>query len=162
MHERSYSRLNEAGYYVLVVTNQAGVARGYYDEVQVSAFHAHMQDQLAEIGAHIDAFYYCPFHPDARIASYRVADHPDRKPNPGMILRALTEWRVDRTSSFLVGNNDSDILAAQRAGLPGMLYVGGDLFSFTDTAVMQAFGVRLRGDRARASESGSRQPSSGL
>ncbi len=97
-------KLNCAGYYVFVVTNQAGVARGYYGEEQVQAFHAHMQDELAEIGAHIDAFYYCPFHEDAAIDAYRAVDHPDRKPNPGMILRAMREWKIDPARSFLIGD----------------------------------------------------------
>jgi D-glycero-D-manno-heptose 1,7-bisphosphate phosphatase len=119
--------LNDRGYYVFVATNQAGVARGLYDEAAISAFHAHMQEQLAEAGAHIDAFYHCPFHPEGSVAQYRVADHPDRKPNPGMILRAIGEWPVDRTRSFLIGDRQSDIEAAERAGLPGHLYEGGSL-----------------------------------
>lgn len=119
--------LNDHGYYVFVATNQAGVARGLYDEAAIATFHAHMQAQLAEAGAHIDAFYHCPFHADGNVQEYRVADHPDRKPNPGMILRALAEWQVDTTRSFLIGDRESDIEAAQRAGLPGHLYEGGSL-----------------------------------
>jgi D-glycero-D-manno-heptose 1,7-bisphosphate phosphatase len=122
--------LNERGYFVLVATNQAGVARGLYDEEAVAAFHAHMQDQLAEAGAHIDAFYHCPFHPDGVVPRYRVENHPDRKPNPGMILRALSDWPVDRARSFLVGDKPSDLEAAARAGLPAHLYGGGDLSAF--------------------------------
>lgn len=119
--------LNDRGYYVFVATNQAGVARGLYEESAIAVFHAHMQDELAKVGAHIDAFYACPFHPEGTVERYRVADHPDRKPNPGMILRALSEWPVDRSRSFLVGDRDSDIEAAQRAGLPGHYYQGGNL-----------------------------------
>jgi D-glycero-D-manno-heptose 1,7-bisphosphate phosphatase len=89
-----------------------------------------MQDELAESGAHIDAFYHCPFHPDGTVEKYRVADHPDRKPNPGMVLRALSEWPVDRSRSFLVGDKPSDMEAAARAGLPGHRYQGGDLAAF--------------------------------
>lgn len=119
--------LNDRGYYVLVATNQAGVARGLYEETAIPVFHNHMQEQLAEVGAHVDAFYHCPFHADGQVERYRVADHPDRKPNPGMILRALDEWPVDRSRSFLIGDRSSDIEAAKRAGLPGYLYEGGDL-----------------------------------
>ena len=119
--------LNDRGYYVIVATNQAGVARGLYDEAAVSAFHAHMQDELAKTGAHIDAFYHCPFHPQGVVARYRAADHPDRKPNPGMILKALADWPVDRAHSFVIGDKPSDLEAALRAGLSGHLYEGGDL-----------------------------------
>lgn len=131
-------KLNSAGYYVFVTTNQAGVARGYYDEAQVQAFHAHMQDELAEIGAHVDAFYYCPFHADASVEAYRAVDHPDRKPNPGMILRAMREWTVDEAHSFLIGDKASDVEAARRAGLPGFRFAGGDLSTFTDAALREA------------------------
>jgi D-glycero-D-manno-heptose 1,7-bisphosphate phosphatase len=127
--------LNEAGCYVFVVTNQAGVARGLYGEAEVDAFHDRMQDELAEIGAHVDAFYYCPFHPEAAIEAYRVPDHFDRKPNPGMIVRALREWPVDVTRSFLIGDRESDITAARRANLPGYLFKGGDLRKTVQDAV---------------------------
>ena len=92
--------LNEAGYLVFVASNQAGIGRGYYGEAQVTEFHARMQDELAEIGAHVDAFYFCPFHEDATVEPYRVANHPDRKPNPGMILRAKREWPIDGVAAF--------------------------------------------------------------
>jgi D-glycero-D-manno-heptose 1,7-bisphosphate phosphatase len=121
--------LNEAGYLVFVVTNQAGVAHGFYHEADVHAFHARMQTELADIGAHIDAFYHCPFHPDATIRRYRQPSHPDRKPNPGMLLKARREWRIRAKGSFLIGDRDSDIEAANRAGIPGMLFDGGNLLA---------------------------------
>jgi D-glycero-D-manno-heptose 1,7-bisphosphate phosphatase len=127
--------LNEAGYLVLVITNQAGIARGHYGEAEMAAFHARMQDDLAEIGAHIDAFYFCPFHEEAVTPAYRIADHPDRKPNPGMILRAMREWPVDPTRSFLIGDQDRDIAAARRAGLPGFLFQGGNLRCSVEAAL---------------------------
>lgn len=119
--------LNDRGYRVIVVTNQAGVARGYYEEEAIGVFHAGMQAQLAEEGAFVDAFYHCPFHADGTVPAYTVADHPDRKPNPGMILRALDDWQVNRDASFLIGDKPSDMEAAGRAGLSGHLYTGGDL-----------------------------------
>lgn len=119
--------LNDRGYRVIVVTNQAGVARGFYDEAAVSVFHAGMQEQLAREGAFIDAFYHCPYHAEGTVPTYTVADHPDRKPNPGMILRALSEWHVNKDASFLIGDKESDMEAARRAGLSGHLYEHGDL-----------------------------------
>lgn len=119
--------LNDRGYRVIVVTNQAGVARGFYDEDAIGTFHAGMQAQLAEVGAFVDAFYHCPYHADGKVPAYTVEDHPDRKPNPGMILRALKDWHVDKDKSFLIGDKPSDMEAARRAGLPGHLYTGGNL-----------------------------------
>jgi D-glycero-D-manno-heptose 1,7-bisphosphate phosphatase len=133
----SVQRLNAAGYLVLVVANQAGIARGYYTERDLARFHARMQDDLAEIGAHIDAFYYCPFHPLAAVAGYVHPDHPDRKPHPGMILRALREWPVERAGSFLIGDRHSDLEAARRAGIPGYLFDGDDLRATTEKALRE-------------------------
>ncbi|MBP2294255.1 HAD-IIIA family hydrolase [Azospirillum rugosum] len=119
-------RLNDAGFYVFVVTNQAGIARGYYGEDDVRALHGWMQDELRAIGAHVDAFYHCPHHPDHGEPPLR-ADCACRKPEPGMLTQAMADWPVDAERSFLVGDKDSDLLAAQRAGVAGTLFRGGDL-----------------------------------
>jgi len=121
---------NRAGWLVIVVTNQSGVGRGYYTEADMHALHARMGEELASVGAHIDAFYFCPHHPDAAQPVYRHPDPPDRKPNPGMILRALAEWPIDRDRSVLVGDKDSDIEAAARAGVRALRFDGGDLSRF--------------------------------
>jgi D-glycero-D-manno-heptose 1,7-bisphosphate phosphatase len=118
---------NDAGLAVVVVTNQSGVARGYYGESEVTALHEWMRETLAAQGARIDRFYYCPFHPTAVAPAYRIADHPDRKPNPGMLLRAIDELAIDPARSFLIGDKPSDLLAAAAAGVAGYLYEGGDL-----------------------------------
>jgi len=121
---------NRAGWLVIVVTNQSGVGRGYYTEAAMHALHAKMSAELAEAGAHVDAVYYAPHHPDAPLDAYRHPDPPDRKPNPGMILRALAEWPIDRAASLLVGDKPSDLEAALRAGIRGVLFPGGDLAEF--------------------------------
>jgi D-glycero-D-manno-heptose 1,7-bisphosphate phosphatase len=121
---------NRAGWLVIVVTNQSGVGRGYYTEADVHALHARMAEELALAGGRIDAFYHAPQHPDAALDAYRHPDPPDRKPNPGMILRALAEWPVDRSRSLLVGDKPSDLEAAARAGVRGRLFPGGDLAQF--------------------------------
>lgn len=121
--------LNNAGYLVIVVTNQAGIAHGYYSEEDMRAFHQRMQSELAEIGAHIDAFYHCPFHPDAVTDRYRHPGHADRKPNPGMILKAKRDWAIRDAGSFLIGDSSSDIEAALRAGVTGVRFAGGDLLA---------------------------------
>jgi D-glycero-D-manno-heptose 1,7-bisphosphate phosphatase len=123
---------NRAGWWVFVVTNQSGVGRGYYAEDDVVRLHTRMAESLAEIGAHIDAFYYCPQHPEATLDSYRHPDPPDRKPNPGMILRALAEWPVDREASIMVGDKPSDLEAARRAGVRGLRFASDDLMAFLE------------------------------
>jgi len=121
--------LNESGYLVCVVTNQAGVARGFYTEAVVDALHEWINEQLIEHGAHVDAFYYCPHHPTAGQGNY-LADCPCRKPQPGMVLKALKEWSVDCSRSFLVGDKVSDIQAGESAGIPGYIFTDEDLESF--------------------------------
>lgn len=117
---------NDAGYYVFVVTNQAGVARGLYQESDVIAFHAEMQAQLYQIGAHVDAFEWCPFHVDGTVAAYRQ-DSRRRKPSPGMIEDLVDVWPVDMRRSFLIGDSPDDMKAAEAAGLVGIRYTGGSL-----------------------------------
>jgi len=123
--------LNDLGYRVIVVTNQAGVAHGYYDEEQMHTLHIWLKDCLASDGAFIDAFYHCFYHPDASVERFRAV-HGDRKPNPGMILRALSDNPIDRRRSFLIGDKQSDIEAARGAGIPGFLFTGGNLIEFVE------------------------------
>ena len=126
--------VNEMGWYAFVVTNQAGIAHGHYDETAPDRFHRHMDEQLAKQGAHIDEFIYCPFHPEAKLAAYRK-DSPLRKPNPGMILDILARWPVDASKSFLVGDRDSDLEAAAAASIDAYLYSGGDLHALVAPAL---------------------------
>jgi histidinol-phosphate phosphatase family protein len=124
------ARLNRAGFFVFVVTNQSGVARGLYPDGQVGALHRWMSARLAEVaGARIDAFEHCPHHPDAPLPAFR-RDCRRRKPAPGMIEDLLRAWPVERAGSFLVGDKPSDIAAAEAAGIPGHLFPGGNLDAF--------------------------------
>lgn len=122
--------LTQAGVKVLVVTNQSGVARGYFDEAAVHRLHGVMRDELRVAGGDIAAFYHSPYHKDATVEAYRHPDHPTRKPNPGMILSGLAEHGLDPQRCVLIGDNASDVEAARRAGVEGLLFPGGDLLAF--------------------------------
>lgn len=115
--------LNGKGYWVFIITNQSGVARGYYTENDVHALHNWMQQELSRNGAHIDAFYHCPHHPEGTAEAYR-RQCDCRKPEPGMLRSALAEWPVDLKRSFLVGDKESDLQAARSIGLRGYLFEG--------------------------------------
>lgn len=109
---------NQAGIPVIVVTNQSGIARGYFEWQQFAAIQATILEALAEGGAAVDLVLACGYHGDGQ-APYRIAEHAWRKPNPGMLLHAQKLIGVDLASSYLVGDTITDLQAAQRAGLPG-------------------------------------------
>ncbi|MES2042849.1 MAG: HAD-IIIA family hydrolase [Pseudomonadota bacterium] len=123
---RAVRLVNESNRYAFVVTNQAGVAKGYYSEADVQALHAHMQAELNAAGAHIDAFRYSPYHVDGSVAAY-ARDSDCRKPGPGMILDLMKQWQVDPARSVMIGDKASDMAAAEAAGIRGILFEGGAL-----------------------------------
>jgi D,D-heptose 1,7-bisphosphate phosphatase len=133
--------VNAAGWYTFVVSNQAGVAHGYYSEADVDAFHRFMDSELAIFGAHIDEFRYSPFHPKAAAEAYR-RDSNCRKPRPGMILDLLSNWPVDQSRSFLIGDKLSDLEAAKAAGIAGHLYQGGELVALISELIASSSGAR--------------------
>jgi D-glycero-D-manno-heptose 1,7-bisphosphate phosphatase len=113
---------NRRGVSVVLVTNQAGIGRGYYGWAEFSAVQDALLSALAAENAQVDAVYACPYHPTGRSGLVH-ADHPARKPNPGMLLRAEKELRLDLRRSWLVGDKATDVEAAKRAGLAGALHV---------------------------------------
>ncbi|MBP1862015.1 D-glycero-alpha-D-manno-heptose-1,7-bisphosphate 7-phosphatase [Rhizobium herbae] len=108
---------SRANWHICVVTNQSGIARGKYTEEDVERLHADITYDVTTAGARIDAFYYCPYHAESSIDRYRFVDHPDRKPNPGMLIKALRDCGAYTARSVMVGDKVSDLEAGRRAGV---------------------------------------------
>lgn len=123
---------NDNGYLVIVITNQAGIARGYYSEQHFLDFTEWINEQLKNNGAHIDATYYCPHHPTEGLLEYRLLCNC-RKPEPGLILKAIEDWEIDVSKSVLFGDKESDIKAASRAGITGIIVGSGELLDKVNT-----------------------------
>ena len=119
----------DAGWHVFVVTNQAGVARGHYDEEAVAALHAWMVDEVRRAGGTIDDIRYCPFHEEATVPAYRRASDW-RKPAPGMLLDLARAWQLDPARCVMIGDQETDMAAAAAAGITGRLFSGGNLADF--------------------------------
>lgn len=107
---------------VVIVTNQAGIGRRYYDWPEFEAVQRHLIQELDRAGVRLAAIYACPFHADAR-APYRHPDHPARKPNPGMLTKAAGALGLDVSKSWLIGDRATDIRAARNAGCAGAMHV---------------------------------------
>lgn len=132
--------LNHSGYYVFLVTNQAGVARGYYTNNDVRQLHAWMQGQLRELGCRIDDIRWCPHHPEGSVREF--SHRCDcRKPAAGMLLDLMECWPIEAQRSFLVGDKNADIEAAHAASISGFLYSGGNLCSFIRGCIKTLEGV---------------------
>jgi len=113
--ELAIKSLAQAGFKTVVCTNQSGVARGMLSEDDLQTIHAEVRRQLADKGAHLDAIYYCPYHPQGTVEEY-TRESDLRKPKPGMLLQAEEEFDLDLSESWMVGDSARDIEAGQRAG----------------------------------------------
>ena len=109
-------RFQQMGYQIHVVTNQSGIARGYYSETQFQRLTEWMREQFAAHGVHIEGVYHCPHHPSKGVAPY-VQACTCRKPAPGLLLRAMSEHHIDASHSIMVGDKAADIQAAASAGV---------------------------------------------
>lgn len=121
--QQAIKRLNDRGYFVFVITNQAGIARGFYKPEDVETLHRWVNSELGPRGAHVDGFYYCPHHPEGTAEGYRMVCDC-RKPAPGLLLQAMRDWPVRREGSFMIGDKDIDVAAAEAAGIEGLLFDG--------------------------------------
>lgn len=116
--------LKQAGYLVIVVTNQSGVARGYFSEAQVHELHLYIQQQLATIGTAIDGFYICPHHPTSGTGEY-TGECECRKGKPGMLLQAAADFGIDLKASYMIGDKAADLEAGIAAGCRSLLVLTG-------------------------------------
>lgn len=132
------ARLQQAGYQLVVVTNQSGIARGYYTEADFDALTGHMRAELRAQGITLAGVYSCPHHPEATLEAYRQ-DCDCRKPRPGMILRAARALGLDLASSCLFGDKPSDIVAGRAAGVGHCCLI--DPNPISDNAAAQASGA---------------------
>ena len=130
--------LNKKNFLVFVVTNQSGVARNFYSENDVKKLHRWMKNILKEKNAIINEFSYCPHHPDAINRKYR-RECNCRKPNPGMIDKIIKNWQIDRKSSFLIGDNDTDIEAAYKAKINGYKFTSNNLLQFVQNIIQRKY-----------------------
>ena len=126
--------LTQQGYTVFVVTNQSGIARGYYTVDDMNKLHEFMAQQVAAAGGKIEKFYYCPHLPEGKIGEYAV-ECDCRKPKPGLILRAFEEYDIDKDAAFLIGDKPRDVESAEAAGIKGYLFSGGNLLNFVKEIV---------------------------
>src|SRR2546426_446600 len=116
--------LNQAGFAAVVVTNQSGVARGYFTEELVETMHRKLSEEIARGGGRLDGIYYCPHHPHGNVESYR-RECDCRKPKLGMLERAAADLHLDLARSYIVGDRYVDVELAHRAGLPCVFVLSG-------------------------------------
>jgi D-glycero-D-manno-heptose 1,7-bisphosphate phosphatase len=121
---RAVRLLNEAGWLAILVTNQAGVARGYFTEDMIGAVHDRLKQELARGEARLDAIYYCAHHPSVGEPPYRL-DCDCRKPKPGLIQRAAADFQIDLAGSWMIGDRYSDIEMARNAGVRSAFVMSG-------------------------------------
>jgi D-glycero-D-manno-heptose 1,7-bisphosphate phosphatase len=126
--------LNKKNYKVVVVTNQSGVARGFFTIKDVKKIHSHIQKKLKENEAKIDAFYYCPFHKDGIVKKYKKYSSL-RKPNIGMFSLAQKKWNIDKKNSFMIGDQKTDIEFAKRAKIKGYFFNQKNLYKFINDTI---------------------------
>lgn len=129
--------LHSLGYAIYVVTNQSGIARGYYTQKDMEALHAYMAKEMEKAGGQIDGFYFCPHHPTKGVIRSLTIECNCRKPKPGMILQAMADHDLSREGSFLIGDNESDVQAALAAGIPGYRFTGTDLKVFVEQVLQR-------------------------
>ena len=117
--------LQQAGFLLIIATNQSGIGRGYYTEDDFQKLCQWMKERFEENGGRVDDIFFCPHHPEKALPAYRM-ECDCRKPKPGMLLSAQKKWRIDMKSSLMVGDKPGDMQAALAAGVGTRIFVGKD------------------------------------
>ena len=113
--KKAIKYLNKKNYLVIIITNQAGIAKGLLTEVKLKEIHDFMRIKLFQYNKSVvDDIFYCPYHKDATVQKFRKKSY-DRKPNPGMLIKAIKKWNIAKGKSFMIGDQYTDFLAAKRA-----------------------------------------------
>ncbi|WP_224982556.1 D-glycero-beta-D-manno-heptose 1,7-bisphosphate 7-phosphatase [Geomonas agri] len=141
-------RLKDAGFLLVVVTNQSGIGRGLYDEAALEAIHDRMHEELGDFGITIDACYFCPHHPEHGVGDYRV-ECSCRKPAPGMLQQAARDFDIDLSRSYMIGDKLADVEAGINAGCRALMVRTG--YGAADSARLPK-GVRAYEDLQAAVE----------
>tara|TARA_B100000959_G_C14866075_1_gene576296 strand:+ start:23 stop:550 length:528 start_codon:yes stop_codon:yes gene_type:complete len=121
--------LKEKNFKIVIVTNQSGIARGYFSIKDVYKLHRYLKDDLIKFGAKIDKIYFCPYHKDGIIKKYKKKSSL-RKPGIGMFLKVSKVWNIDRKKSFMIGDQKTDMVFAKRAKIKGYLFDEKNLHKF--------------------------------
>lgn len=127
--DKAIRYLKEKNYFVFVITNQSGIARGFYSEKDVNDLHNYINYTLKSKSTFIDQFYYSPYHPDYKNKKYDHLSHL-RKPQTGMLEKACNDWPIIKSKSFLIGDKKSDIECANNFGIKSFLFSGDNLYEF--------------------------------
>ena len=131
--KESIKYLNDNNFYVFIVTNQSGIARGYYSEKDVTLLHDYINDELKNLEAHIDEFFISPYYPN-NANQYLHLSHL-RKPETGMLDLAASKWPIDKSKSFLIGDKSIDIECAEKFCIKGHLFKNGNLLEFIKSSI---------------------------
>ena len=126
--KNTIKRLNDNNFYVFVVTNQSGISKGLYTESDVAKLHEYINKELETIDAHIDDFFYSPYHPDFPDLYVDLSNL--RKPDIGMLEMAEKKWDFDKSKSFLIGDKETDLNCADKYGIKGYLFESNNLENF--------------------------------
>lgn len=118
--KKGLKKLQDLGYLLIIVTNQSGIARGFYTEEDLKKLNHYIKMELKKESIDILEFYYCPHHKEKGIGKYKI-ECECRKPKSGMLEKAISDYNIDRNSSFMIGDNISDLLAGKNAGVRGIL-----------------------------------------
>ena len=119
--KRGLKYIQNLGYKIVIVTNQSGIARGFFSIQDMNILHKYMRDSLKKIGVKISAIFFCPFHEDGVVTRYKKKSNL-RKPNNGMFLKAKKKWKIDMKNSFMIGDQKTDMEFANKSKIKGYLF----------------------------------------